>query len=241
MPPDDASLFSITAAEWTALGLSLKVALWCMVLNLPPALLLGWLLARRHFPGKILLDGLIHLPLVMPPVATGYLLLLLLGRRGWIGAWLGQSWGIHLAFDFAGAVLAAMVVSFPLIVRAVRVALEMVDPKLEAAARTLGAGPLQAFWRVTLPLAAPGIVGGLILCFARSLGEFGATMIFAGNLEGETRTLPLAVYSALQRIDGETAALRLVLIAAAISLVAMAASEYLARRARARITGRDDA
>ncbi len=224
--------------EARAILLSVKVALWCTVVGLPPAVLLGWLLARKSFPGKIVVDGLVHLPLVMPPVATGYLLLVLLGTRGVLGGWLHDALGIRLAFTWQAAVLASAVVSFPLAVRSVRIAMEMADPRLEQAAQTLGAGPVRTFFVITLPLALPGIISGGILAFARSLGEFGATVVFAGNIAGETRTLPLAVFSYAQQRGGEVPALRLVIISVVVSFIALAASELLARRARARMGGR---
>ena len=205
--------------------------------SLPLALATAWLLARCHFPGKTLVDGLVHLPLVLPPVVVGYLLLLLLGRQGWLGAWLYETLGLSLAFTWQGAAVAAAVMAFPLTVRAMRLSLEAVDAGLEAAARTLGAGRLAVFAGITLPLMAPGILSGAILGFARSLGEFGATITFVANIPGETRTLPLALYSVIQSPDGEAAALRLVLLSIALSLIALAVSEVLARRLRRRLAG----
>ncbi|MFW6107867.1 MAG: molybdate ABC transporter permease subunit [bacterium] len=230
-------LATLDPDEWRAIVLSVKVGLWCTVVGVPPAVLLGWVLARKEFPGKVLLDGLVHLPLVMPPVATGFLLLVLLGTEGVIGRWLYNVFGVRIAFTWRAAVVASAVVSFPLATRAVRVAMEMVDPGLEEAARTLGAGPVRVFLGVTLPLALPGVVSGAILAFARSLGEFGATITFAGNIAGETRTLPLAVYSYTQRSGGEVAALRLVLVSIVVSFAALAGSELLVRRARRRLGG----
>ena len=230
--------FRFSPEEIQAILLSVKVALWCTVVGLPPAVVLGWLLARKSFPGKSVVDGVVHLPLVMPPVATGYLLLVLLGTEGFLGRWLHEALGIKIAFTWQAAVLASAVVSFPLAVRAVRIAMEMADPRLEQAAKTLGAGPLRTFFLVTLPLALPGIISGGILAFARSLGEFGATIMFAGNIASETRTLPLAVYSYTQQRGGEGPALRLVIISVLVSFAALAASELLARRARARMGGR---
>ena len=215
------------------LGLSLRVAAACVVTALPPAVALGWLLARRDFPGKFLLDGLCHLPLVLPPVVTGYLLLRLFGRRGLLGPLLDEL-GLSLAFDWKGAALASAVVAFPLALRAVRLAIEEVDPRLEGMARTLGAGPVRAFFTVTLPLAASGLWVGALLAFARSLGEFGATIIFVANIPGQTRTIPLAIYSSLHQPGGEEAALRLVWISVAVSLAALLGSEWAARRRKGR-------
>ena len=216
--------------ETEALNLSLRVAFWSVLLSLPVGLLAAWALARWHFYGKTLLNGLIHLPLVLPPVVVGYGLLVLFGRRGPVGAWLYETFEITLAFTWRGAALAAAVMAFPLMVRAMRISLEAVDRKLEAAARTLGAGPLNVFFTVTLPLMAPGILAGAILAFARSLGEFGATITFVSNIPGETRTLPIALYTLIQTPDGETGALRLAVISVVVALLALAASELLARR-----------
>jgi molybdate transport system permease protein len=228
-------MLELTPLEREALGLSLTVAFWSVLASLPLGLLTAWLLARREFVGKTLVNGLVHLPLVVPPVVVGYILLLLLGRRGPLGAWLHESFGITLAFDWKGAALAAAVMAFPLMVRAMRLSLEAVDRRLEAAARTLGARPPAVFLTVTLPLMSPGILAGAILAFARSLGEFGATITFVSNIPGETRTLPLALYSLAQTPDGEAGALRLVVIAVALALASLAASEFLARRLRRHI------
>jgi len=217
-------------AEWSALLLSLRVAVASALLTLVPGIAVGWLLARRRFLGRTLLDAVVHLPLVLPPVAIGYLLLRALGRRTALGAWL------DLAFTWKAAAVASMVMAFPLMVRAVRLAIELVDRRLEEAARTLGAGPWRVFATVTLPLAMPGVLTGLLLSFARSLGEFGATISFAGNIEGETRTLPLAIYSHAQTPGGDAAAMRLVVLSLLLSLGALLLSELLARRV-ARRTG----
>ena len=225
----------LSALELEALELSLRVAVWSVLASLPLALGTAWLLARHEFPGKILFNGLVHLPLVLPPVVVGYLLLIALGRYGPIGRWLYDWFGVQLPFTWQGAALAAAVMAFPLVVRAMRLSLEAVDRRLEAAARTLGAGPLDVFASVTLPLMAPGILVGALLGFARSLGEFGATIVFASNIPGETRTLPLALYSVAQTPDGEGPALRLALISVVLSLGALAASEVLARRLRAQL------
>ncbi len=220
----------LTPFETEALGLSLRVAFWSVTLSLPLGLLAAWALARWQFYGKTLLNGLIHLPLVLPPVVVGYGLLVLFGRKGPLGAWLYETFGITVAFSWRGAALAAAVMAFPLMVRAMRLSLEAVDRRLEAAARTLGAGPVNAFLTVTLPLMAPGILAGAILAFARSLGEFGATITFVSNIPGETRTLPIALYTLIQTPDGEAGALRLALISVAVALLALAASEIIARR-----------
>ena len=211
------------------LGLSLRVALACVLISLPAAVAMGWVLARRDFPGKFVLDGLCHLPLVLPPVVTGYLLLRLFGTRGLLGPLL-DGIGLSLAFDWKGAALASAVVAFPLSLRAVRLAIEDVDPRLEGMARTLGAGRVRAFLTVTLPLAASGLWVGALLAFARSLGEFGATITFVANIPGETRTIPLAIYTSLNQPGGEAAALRLVWISVAVSLAALLGSEWAARR-----------
>ena len=219
-----------TPDELTALYLSVKIGLWCTALIAIPGLVTGWLLARWQFPGKALVDGLVHLPLVLPPVVPGYLLLLLLGRQGPIGRWLFESWGVSLAFSWQGAVVASALMAFPLMVRAVRLAVRLVEPRLEEAARTLGAGPLRVWLTVTVPLSLPGILTGLLLAFARSLGEFGATVTFVGNVAGETRTLPLAIYTYTQIPGGDGPALRLVILSILLALAALWASELGARR-----------
>jgi molybdate transport system permease protein len=220
----------LTDLEWEAISLSLRVALVSVVGSLPFGLAFAWLLARRTFPGKWLVDGLVHLPLVVPPVVVGYGLLVLFGRRGPIGAWLYDTFGITLIFTWKGAALAAAVMGFPLMVRAIRLSLEAVDRKLEAAARTLGAGRFDVFATVTLPLALPGVLVGSVLAFARGLGEFGATIIFVGNIPGQTRTIPIAIYTLTQQPDGDIAALRLSALAMLLSLAALVASELLSRR-----------
>ncbi len=214
----------------SAIGLSFKVALWCAVLVLPIAVLMGWWLARKTFRGKSLIEGFINLPLVLPPVATGFILLLLLGTKGLIGHWLNELLGIRIAFTYYAAVIASMIVSFPLAVRAIRLSIEMVDPGFEEAAKTLGASTFQSFVRVTLPLALPGIISGFVLSFARSLGEFGATIIFAGNISGETQTIPLALFNQIQMPGMESSAFRLLLVAVLFSFLAMAFSEYLVKK-----------
>ena len=221
----------MSAAEWSVIALSLRVGVCCVLVSLPPALLVGWLLARHQFPGKLLLDGLFHLPLVLPPVVTGYLLLLLFGRRGLFGPALAYL-GIELAFDWKGAGAAAAVVAFPLVLRAVRLGIEAVDPRLERVARTLGASRTRAFVTVTLRLAVPGLLVGALLAFARSLGEFGATITFVSNIADQTRTLPLAIYTLLNQPGGEDAAARLVVFSICLSFAALVASEWAARRSR---------
>ncbi len=223
--------------EIEALALSMRVAMWSVLTSLPVGLFVAWLLARRTFFGKSALNAIVHLPLVLPPVVVGYLLLVLLGREGPIGQALYRLFGVSLPFTWQGAALAAAVMAFPLVVRAMRLSLEAVDQRLEAAARTLGARPLEVFLTVTLPLSAPGILVGALLGFARSLGEFGATITFAANIPGETRTLPLALYSLTQTPGGDAQALRLAALSVLLSLGALAASEFTARRLRARIEG----
>ncbi|MCU0562484.1 MAG: molybdate ABC transporter permease subunit [Desulfobacterales bacterium] len=227
------SLFTLTAAEAEAVRLSLWVAAWAVVAGLPPGVLIAWLLARGRFPGKSLLDGLVHLPLVLPPVVIGYALLVLMGKRGVLGSFLYENFGIVFAFDWKGAALASAVMAFPLLVRAVRLSIENVDQGLETAARTLGAGPMRVFFTVTLPLILPGVLSGAVLSFARSLGEFGATITFVSNIPGQTRTLPLALYTLSQVPGGDAGALRLCVLAVVIALVALVFSEVLSRRLRA--------
>lgn len=221
----------LTPEEWQALWLSAKVALWSTVLCLPAGIGISWLLARREFPGKFLLDALIQMPMVLPPVVPGYFLLLLLGTQGPLGGWLEANFGIVIAFTWKGAVLASAVMAFPLMVQPVRLAFRMIDARLEHAATTLGATPWRAFLTVTLPLALPGIIVGSVLCFSRSLGEFGATMAFVGNIPGETRTLPLAIYSFTHVPNGETAAMRLAGLSIGLALLALLASHAISRRA----------
>ncbi|HEY7655279.1 MAG TPA: molybdate ABC transporter permease subunit [Burkholderiales bacterium] len=229
----------MSALELDIVLLSLKVALWSVVASLPVALAVAYLLARRDFPGKSLLDAVVHLPLVLPPVVVGYFLLVLLGRSGPIGAWLEQWFGVVVAFRWTGAAIACAVMGFPLMVRAMRLSIAAIDPKLEAAAATLGAGRPGILFAVTLPLALPGIVTGVLLSFARSLGEFGATITFVSNIPGETQTLPLAIYALTQVPGGDAAALRLCIISIVLSLAALLASEALVRRASRRALGYD--
>ncbi|ELQ6016398.1 molybdate ABC transporter permease subunit [Cronobacter sakazakii] len=225
----------LTEPEWQAVLLSLKVSTLAVLISLPFGVLLAWVLVRCTFPGKTLLDGVVHLPLVLPPVVVGYLLLVVFGRRGLIGEWLYDLFGITLAFTWRGAVLASAVMAFPLMVRAIRLSLEAVDIRLEAAARTLGASRWRVFFTITLPLTLPGIIVGTVLAFARSLGEFGATITFVSNIPGETRTLPSAMYTLIQTPGGEGAAARLCVIAIVLALCSLMFSEWLARQSRRRL------
>lgn len=231
------STFGLTPQEWQAVALSLKVSLWATVVSLPFGVAVAYLLARRQFWGKQLLNGLVHLPLILPPVVTGYILLMGFGRRGPVGGFLYDCCGIVLAFRWTGAALAAAIMAFPLMVRAIRLAIEAVDPKLEQVAGTLGANGAWVFLTVTLPLILPGIVAGSILAFAKAMGEFGATITFVSNIPGQTQTLPSAIYSFLQVPGGEGAALRLVLIAVGIAMVALVMSEWVGRAIARRIAG----
>ena len=233
------TLFNFSAAEISALMLSIKVAIFCTLLLAIPGVVVAWLLARKTFFGKSFVDALVHLPLVLPPVVPGFLLLLLFGNQGTIGAWLHETFGVSIAFTWQGAVIASAVMAFPLMVRPVRLAMSDVDRGLEIAAQSLGAHPIKTFFTVTLPLAMPGVITGLILAFSRSLGEFGATITFVGNIEGETRTLPLAIYTYIQMPGGDLPAWRLVALSVVIALAALMVSEMLERKARKRINGRD--
>jgi molybdate transport system permease protein len=222
-------MWGLAPDELEAVRLSLKVAFWAALGSLPPGLLVAYALARWSFPGKMLLDGLVHLPLVLPPVVTGYLLLLTFGRRAPVGAFLAEQLGIVFSFRWTGAALACGVMGFPLLVRAVRLSFEAVDRKLEDAAGTLGAGRPWVFATVTLPLALPGVLAGMVLAYAKALGEFGATITFVSNIPGETQTLPSAIYTFTQVPGGEAGALRLTLVSVALSFAALIASELLAR------------
>jgi len=228
-------MLELTPEELTAVRLSLKVALWATVVSLPFGILIAWALARGRFWGRSVLNGLVHLPLILPPVVTGYILLLLFGRRGPIGQFLAEAFGIVIAFRWTGAVLACAVMGFPLLVRAIRLSIEAVDVRLEEAAGTLGAHPLWVFATVTLPLSLPGIIAGAILGFAKAMGEFGATITFVSNIPGETQTLPSAIYTLTQIPGGDAGAMRLTAISVAISLGALLASEWLARIVERRI------
>lgn len=222
-------LFDITPAELQAIELSIKVAAYCALIITIPAIAIAWVLARKDFVGKSLLDGLVHIPMILPPVVPGFLLLILFGKQGWLGAMLHQYLGISLAFTWLGAVLASAIMAFPLMVRSVRLSFSQIDQGLEQAASTLGASPSKTFMSISLPLALPGLLTGFILAFSRSLGEFGATITFVGNIEGETRTLPLAIYSYTQMPGGELIAMRLVILCVLISLLALVASNLCER------------
>ena len=230
-------MFELSYTESEAVFLSLKVALFAVGLSLPLGIFVAWVLARMEFPGKTVLDAIIHVPLVMPPVVVGYLLLLLLGRKGVLGSWMYDTFGVTIGFSWQGAAVAAAVMSFPLMVRAIRLSIEAIDPHLEQAARTLGAGRLDVFFSVTLPLAGSGIVVGVILAFARALGEFGATITFVSAIPGETNTLPISLYTIVQTPGEETGAIRLVALSLVIAFGAMFAAEVISRRVRKRITG----
>jgi molybdate transport system permease protein len=221
----------LTADEWEIIHLSLKISIVAVLLSLPIAFALGWALARGRFPGKLLLDGIVHLPLVLPPVVTGWLLLIAFGRNGPVGAWLYDWFGVTLMFRWTGAALASAIMALPLMVRAIRLSIEAVDRRLEGAARTLGARPFHVFRTITLPLAMPGVLAGAVLGFARSIGEFGATITFVSNIPGETRTLPIAIYAALQVPGSEDIVTRLAILSVILSLGALVISEILARRA----------
>ncbi|GIB26706.1 TPA: molybdate ABC transporter permease subunit [Vibrio cholerae] len=221
--------------EWAALALSLKVAGYATLWLLPIGILLAWVLARTSFIGKGLIDSLVHLPLVLPPVVIGYLLLISMGRQGFIGQWLYQVFGLSFSFSWRGAVLACMVIALPLMVRSIRLSLESVDQKLEQAARTLGASPMRVFFTITLPLTLPGILTGVMLAFARSLGEFGATISFVSNIPGETQTIPLAMFTFLETPGLEMEAARLCAISIAIALGSLFISEWLSRRMQRRL------
>ncbi|TDQ57171.1 molybdate transport system permease protein [Mesocricetibacter intestinalis] len=231
--------FRLSASEINAVLLSIKVALVAMSVSLPFAVLVAWLLARKNFRGKSLLDGIVHLPLVLPPVVIGYLLLIIMGRNGAIGKYLLQWFDFSFGFSWYGAALASAIVAFPLVVRAIRLALESVDFKLEQAARTLGASPVRVFFTITLPLSLPGILAGVILGFARSLGEFGSTITFVSNIPNVTQTIPLAMYSFIETPNAESAAARLCLIAILISLVSLLLSEWLAKYTQKKLGQRD--
>jgi len=230
-------VFDLTPDEWVAIRLSIRIAVVATAVALPFGVAVAWLLARKDFWGKSLLDGLVHLPLVLPPVVTGYLLLISFGRRGPIGAFLADNFGIVFSFRWTGAALACGVMAFPLLVRAIRLSFEAIDRRLEDAATTLGASPFRVFFTVTLPLALPGVIAGMVLCFAKALGEFGATITFVSNIPGETQTISAAIYTLTQVPGGDAAAFRLVVVAIVISLAALVASEWFARRAGLRYHG----
>jgi molybdate transport system permease protein len=230
-------MLDLSPAEWTAIALSLRISLVATLWAIPFGIAIAWLLARKDFWGKTALDGIVHLPLVLPPVVTGYLLLISFGRRAPLGAFLADHFGIVFSFRWTGAALACAIMGFPLLVRPIRLGLEAIDRRLEDAAATLGANHAWVFLTVTLPLALPGVIAGIVLCFARALGEFGATITFVSNIPGETQTISAAIYSFTQTPGGDAAAGRLVLIAIALALAALIASEWLARRAGLRIHG----
>lgn len=229
---------ALSPEEWRAVALSLRVSFWATLLSLPLGIFVAYALARWEFLGKQVLNGLVHLPLILPPVVTGYLLLLTFGRKGYVGQFLGEWFGIVLAFRWTGAVLAAAVMAFPLMVRAIRLAIEAVDPKLEEAASTLGAPRLWVFATVTLPMILPGIVAGAILAFAKAMGEFGATITFVSNIPGQTQTLPSAIYAFLQVPGGDGQAFRLVLVAIVVAMAALLLAEWVSRAIAKRIAGR---
>ena len=230
-------MLDLSPAEWTAVLLSLRIALVATAFALPFGIAIGWLLARKEFWGKTLLDGLVYLPLVLPPVVTGYLLLISFGRKGPIGAFLADHFGIVFSFRWTGAALSCGIMGFPLMVRPIRLALEAIDRRLEEAAGTLGASRVLVFLTITLPLALPGIIAGAVLCFARALGEFGATITFVSNIPGETQTISAAIYTLMQIPGGDAAAGRLVLFAIILALAALVVSEWFARRAGMRFQG----
>lgn len=230
-------MLSLTPEEWTAIRLSLRIAIWATLVALPFGIAVAWVLARKTFWGKTLLDGLVHLPLVLPPVVTGYLLLITLGRRAPLGAFLADNFGIVFSFRWTGAALACGLMAFPLLVRPIRLSFEAVDRRLEQAASTLGASRFWIFFTVTLPLALPGVIAGMVLCFAKALGEFGATITFVSNIPGETQTISAAIYSYTQVPEGDAGALRLVVVATLIAMAALIASEWLARRVGRRVQG----
>ena len=230
-------MLDLSPDEWIAIRLSLRIAIVATLVALPFGIAIAWLLARKSFWGKTLLDGLVHLPLVLPPVVTGYLLLISFGRRGLLGAFLADHLGIVLSFRWTGAALACGIMGFPLLLRPIRLAIEAIDARLEEAAATLGANRIWVFLTVTLPLALPGLIAGIVLCFAKALGEFGATITFVGNIPGETQTISAAIYTFTQVPNGDAAAGRLVLVAIAISLAALVAAECLSRRAGLRFHG----
>ena len=230
-------MLDLSPQEWIAVQLSLRVALVATVVALPFGIAMAYVLARKDFWGKSLLDALVHLPLVLPPVVTGYLLLITLGRRAPVGGWLADNLGIVFSFRWTGAALACGVMAFPLVVRPIRLSIEAIDRRLEDASQTLGANGLWAFATITLPLALPGIIAGAMLGFAKALGEFGATITFVSNIPGETQTISAAIYTLTQVPDGDRAAMQLVLVSIVISVAALVASEWLSRRAQARLHG----
>ena len=230
-------MLDLSPQEWTAVALSLRIAVVSTVVALPFGIAIAYLLARKQFWGKMLVDAVVHLPLVLPPVVTGYLLLITFGRRAPVGAFLADTFGIVFSFRWTGAALACGIMAFPLMVRAIRLSIEAIDRKLEEAGMTLGADRFWSFATITLPLMLPGVIAGMMLAFARALGEFGATITFVSNIPGETQTISAAIYTLTQVPGGDAAALRLVLVSVVISLAALVASEWFARRAAARLHG----
>lgn len=225
----------LTPEEISALYLSAKVGLFATLVNLPFAIFVAWILARYEFRLKVILESLLQLPMILPPVVLGYLLLILFGNRGIVGQFLSE-WGIQLAFNWKGAVIASMVVAFPLMVQPIRLSFQLINQQLEQIAQTLGASPIQAFFSISLPLALPGVLIGSILCFSRSLGEFGATITFVGNIPDETRTVPIAIYSLLQQPNGESMAMRLVLLSVGLAFAALVANHLILKRYQQRLT-----
>lgn len=225
----------LSPEEISALYLSAKVGLFATLVNLPFAIVMAWILARYEFRFKVFLESLLQLPMILPPVVLGYFLLILFGNRGVIGQFLSE-WGIQFAFNWKGAVIASMVVAFPLMVQPIRLSFQLINRQLEQVAQTLGASPIQAFWSISLPLAIPGILIGSILCFSRSLGEFGATITFVGNIPDETRTVPIAIYSLLQQPDGESMAMRLVMLSVLLAFAALVANHIILQRYQQRLT-----
>jgi molybdate transport system permease protein len=230
-------VFGITETAWTAITLTLRIAVVATLVAAPLGIAVAWLLARKRFPGKVFLESLVHLPLVLPPVVTGYLLLLTFGRRGAVGAFLADNFGIVLSFRWTGAALACGIMGFPLLVRPIRLSFEAIDIRLEQAAKTLGASPWRTFLTVTLPLALPGIIAGMVLCFAKAIGEFGATITFVSSIPGETQTIASAVYALIQTPSGDREAMQLIVISMILAFGALLLSEWFARRAVSRMRG----
>ena len=230
-------MFAFSDTAWTAIALTLRIAVVATLVATPIGIAIAWLLARKRFPGKVIVEALVHLPLVLPPVVTGYLLLLSFGRRGTIGAFLADTFGIVLSFRWTGAALACGIMAFPLLVRPIRLSFEAIDTRLEQAAKTLGATPLRAFATVTLPLALPGIIAGMVLSFAKALGEFGATITFVSNIPGETQTISSAVYALIQTPAGDNEAAQLIIVSIVLAFGALLVSEWFARRAVSRMRG----
>lgn len=230
-------MFDLSPTAWTAITLTLRIAVVATLVATPIGIGVAWILARKRFPGKMLLEAFVHLPLVLPPVVTGYLLLLSFGRRGPIGEFLADTFGIVLSFRWTGAALACGIMAFPLLVRPIRLSFETIDMRLEQAAKTLGASPLRAFVTITLPLALPGIIAGMVLCFAKAIGEFGATITFVSNIPGETQTIASAVYALIQTPSGDREAMQLIIVSIILAFGAMLVSEWFARRAVQRLRG----